>query len=129
MLNYKVSSRNKQNSQIFAYKSFVFPTRQTNVNSNRVGIHFPRFSRVLVHFLFIRIKNIYSAEIVKIFSYNNPIVLANPRKILFHPIEPTTAMQLASKPVYNRVFHRKNEGKKKKKKTITIKIHVENIRP
>lgn len=141
-VNYKVSCRNKQNSQVFAHKSFVFPTHQTNVNSNRIEIIFHDSLPLLVHFLFIRIKNIYSAETIKIFSYNNPIVLANPRsrgKILFHPIKLATEfanLVTVYNPVYISSFSLKKQGRGRgggEKKSIPrtiriIKIHVENIR-
>lgn len=114
--------------------------KQTSI---RVGNHISRF---LSHFLFIRIKNIYSAETIKIFSYNNPIVLANPRsrgKILLHPIKLATGCCEPRNLVHVSSFSSKKrggeggrreggEGEKKKStpRTITIiKIHVENIRP
>lgn len=125
VLTYKVSCRNKQYSQIFAYinRSFSLLIKQTSI---RVGNHISRF---LSHFLFIRIKNIYSAETIKIFSYNNPIVLANPRsrgKILLHPIKLATGCCEPRNLVHVSSFSSKKrggegggrEGREKKKRVL-----------
>lgn len=138
VLTYKVSCRNKQYSQIFAYinRSFSLLIKQTSIPI-RVGNHIPRF---LSHFLFIRIKNIYSAETIKIFSYNNPIVLANPRsrgKILLHPIKLATGCCEPRNLVHISSFSSKKrggreeggrEGREKKKEYSTDNYNNKNPR-